>query len=672
MPDWQKTALAAPYLIWQIVGFVVLTALLWFLPLMAVQRAVIFYAKRRGWPIGISLVTLIFFDVALCLLLLATNACIYPGSSFADFVPEVLIAVPVFVYGFIFICMALIFLSTFVFSRKAHWLLAVMLGLFFAIFFSQNGISKAGGHDNQQPNVIVIGIDSFSPEHIRQYHAGNFSQFTNLLDGFFWFQQSVTQIPRTFGAWVTILTGKQPVSHGARFNLVPLSDVRREMSIAYRFRDAGYRAIFSMDERLFSNIDESFGFDNVVGPRYGAIDFVLSQYSDLPFNNVLMSVLPFGEYFFPSGYANRATKGSYLPEHHDGRLRRVVRKSSDKPLFLVAHFCLPHYPYRWGGRPELDDDSGLDGNRLFHAAGIRAASRQVTNLLSNLESEGYLKNAIVVLLSDHGHQLYPVGNFSLSVSKYVGQLHVTDDVALRAYGNINGHGNNVFDPVQTNVFFAVKVFGKGKGFSPGKSTFPAAMVDVAPTILNLSGIAFDKEEFDGMSLAPIIHGSRELDGEWLRPRYIESDAYFSSLKDINRLDRGKLLAETLSSYRVSAGYPMVELRNEVMSEQILGKVRSVIIGDWQLAFLPETQAEKEQRESQAQGSRSFVLLQRSTGLWTNDEQSELFQRAPVSAMFRCLQTNYAKELPFLVQPVAASGGLNGAGDDPSLKYCYPH
>ena len=131
------------------------------------------------------------------------------------------------------------------------------------------------------------------------------------------------------------------------------------------------------------------------------------------------------------------------------------------------------------------------------------------------------------------------------------------------------------------------------------------------------------------------------------------------------------MAETLASYRVTDGYPLVELRNEVMSEQISGKVRSVIIGDWQLAFLPEVQVGEELSESKALGSRSFVLLQRSTGLWTDDEQSELFHRAPVADMVRCLQANYAKEF-FPIQTTAASLSFNGSGNESSLKYCYPH
>lgn len=127
-------------------------------------------------------------------------------------------------------------------------------------------------------NVIIIGVDSLSAATFaaaRQY-LPNMSQ---LLDHAITYERAYTPLGRTFPAWMSILSGASPAEHGAVFNLRNMDHVERSNLVSHHLRSSGYRTVFAIDERRFSNIDESFGFDQVVGPKVGALDFVLQRFT---------------------------------------------------------------------------------------------------------------------------------------------------------------------------------------------------------------------------------------------------------------------------------------------------------------------------------------------------------------------------------------------------------
>ena len=53
--------------------------------------------------------------------------------------------------------------------------------------------------------------------------------------------------------------------------------------------DAGYHTIYATDEVRFSNLDETYGFRELIAPPMGASDFLLSFFADTPLTNLLVN-----------------------------------------------------------------------------------------------------------------------------------------------------------------------------------------------------------------------------------------------------------------------------------------------------------------------------------------------------------------------------------------------
>jgi len=194
----------------------------------------------------------------------------------------------------------------------------------------------------QQPNIIVIGLDSLSPVHL-DHHPGAMPALEKQLREATVFSQALTPLARTFPAWTSVLTAKYPVSSGARFNLTALEQVETGVTLPKLLQARGYATVYAQDERKFNNIDERFGFDAVIGPAAGAAEFVLTLFADHPVANLAL-LTPWAQPLFPYIAMNRASLVHYAPDEFVAAITKQLATDADKPLFLAAHFCLAHYP----------------------------------------------------------------------------------------------------------------------------------------------------------------------------------------------------------------------------------------------------------------------------------------------------------------------------------------
>ena len=140
----------------------------------------------------------------------------------------------------------------------------------------------------QRPNVILIGIDSLRLDQLQRFGG---TGVTKHLDRFLAeadiVRDTTTPTARTYSSWTAILTGRSPLVTGARFNLAERKTVQANPTIGDVLREAGYRTIYSTDEVRFANFDESYGFDQVITPPIGAVDFVIGSYNELPLATVV-------------------------------------------------------------------------------------------------------------------------------------------------------------------------------------------------------------------------------------------------------------------------------------------------------------------------------------------------------------------------------------------------
>lgn len=345
-----------------------------------------------------------------------------------------------------------------------------------------------------RPHVIIIGIDSMRADLATGPDAAmvmpNLAAF---LTESVVFNDAMTPLARTFPSWVSILTGKHPHTTGAVVNLLPREMIRTGTTLPQALRDHGYQAFYAIDESRFSNIDETYGFDRIAAPPFGAADFLLSTISDAPLTNLIVNTR-LGAWLTPNSYANRGAAMLYDP---DTFIDRVSREAQfDRPTFLAVHLTLAHWPFTWARSPRLHETHGPARLREKYYNAAHRVDRQFGDLLELLRSKGAFENAIVVVLSDHGEAL---GDPDETRYPYEIMGENRDTV------QINGHGTSVFSPHQYQVLFAMRSFGNSllKSRCGPAINAPVSVVDVYPTMMDALGIE-SQEQFDGRSLVPLL------------------------------------------------------------------------------------------------------------------------------------------------------------------------
>lgn len=174
------------------------------------------------------------------------------------------------------------------FVLRGSWALKtssiIVIGILTALSFHQTDRSTPIVN-TKQPNVIIIGIDALRPDHVGYYNAQ--VKNTPHLDAFLKkstnFTESITPIARTFVAWSSFLTGRYPKHDGIRFNLVAQDNLHLSDTLGNILRRQGYYAVYGSDEMRFSNISQSFGFDQIMGVKPSINDFILGNLMIFPY-----------------------------------------------------------------------------------------------------------------------------------------------------------------------------------------------------------------------------------------------------------------------------------------------------------------------------------------------------------------------------------------------------
>ncbi len=492
-----------------------------------------------------------------------------------------------------------------------------------------------------KPNVIIVGIDSISSIHLEKY-GDQMPFISSFIRQSAFFSDATTPLARTFPAWTSILTGLYPKHHGGRFNLYSFDKIFLKNSLPRILKKNGYTTIFAMDERRFSNIDESYGFDHTIGPKIGAADFILPEISDIPLINLAVGS-PIGQTLFPHLALNLAAQQTYDPSTFNKKLISELDKIDQGPKLIASHFCLPHFPFEWRNHNEYRENlpSTLTPNIFAqrHIAALQRVDKQVKSYLSNLKKLGLLENSIVILLTDHGEATGNIYDTHINRENYVGRASNKEFHTLisnAALQSRHGHGISTLSPTQYQSILAIRSFIPKKPTPKKESHIPASLVDVTPTILKMLNIDH-AGSFDGV---PLIEESNE--GDYIltdikpRPLFLETGITFRAILDFSTFDPAKLLEESLSFYDVVPDSGRLQLIPASYDKLISLKQRSVIIGKWQLTLIPST-------------SRTFhaVLVDRNTGQWTYDFNSAFAQQAPAKQLLNEIKTFYSEELDLI-------------------------
>ena len=421
------------------------------------------------------------------------------------------------------------------------------------------------------PHIVIIGVDSLRSD-LTESRSGvivtpNIDRF---LAGAWRFSDAITPLARTYGSWVSILTGRHPVTTNARVNLMPRALVHEGVTLPGALQSHGYHTIFAIDEVRFANFDRSFGFDQLIMPPVGAADFLLGYAGDLPLVNLLAPTAA-GRLMFPSNHANRAANVTYEPGDFIERLDREL--TAGGPTFAAIHLTLSHWPYSWAtaARPTTPQEY-----RPGYRHSIEEVDRQFESVMQLLARKGLLENAIVVVLSDHGEAL---GGKTDSMLRETGSDR-------EIWDSLWGHGTSVMSPNQYSVVLAMRAYGRARlPGAAGNRDWPVSLEDLRPTLEEIvTGRA--PPDVDGISLLPLLMDPARAAGIDTRIRFTETD-FNTPATLAGHYEESGLVDEASGFYEMDPASGWLQFRVDRLPWLLAQKQRAALSRDSLLAAIPD-------------------------------------------------------------------------------------
>jgi|SRR3989344_644213 len=302
-------------------------------------------------------------------------------------------------------------------------------------------------------NLILISFDTVRAD---VAYSGKFPTINALRKDGLTFLNTISSSPFTPASHATIFSGLQPYNHGIR-HLFKEKLKPQVITLAQVFQKEGYQcgAIVSCPG-MHRWYGFSKGFDH-----YDDEIPKLADGSD------------------PLFTVDVKKRGSALKRADivSERAYKWLKGRQDKPFFLFMHFFDAHWPY------EAPKKYGGDNN---YEEEVAFSDHHLGRFLSSAEKDGQLKNASIIVFSDHGEDLeglYP------------------NDKGGKALGHPEefGHGCLLYDQTQKVVLIM-----KDRDL-PKNSTITqqVRLVDLFPMIVDLFKITIH-HRIDGVSLLPIV------------------------------------------------------------------------------------------------------------------------------------------------------------------------
>lgn len=350
---------------------------------------------------------------------------------------------------------------------------------------------KTEANQKKPPNIVLVSLDTLRADRLHCY--GNPRRTSPFIDQLakdsVVFRHAYAPSPWTLPSHLSLFTSQYP---GSFFRGV----------LGYEF--AGRKLVHPVDyrvgpdARLLAEVLKQHGYDTV---GYHGGGYVHSVYG------------------FDRGFR------IYKPVEKDrpfsqGAAYLRGRKKSDKPFFLFLHTYIIHQTYRYENvfgvdkkqRPKglegvdfvmatldgqfiitMDEKSPLyrwkpnpeqiDYFKTVYDGGIRYADMLLGTLLETLKDMSFYDDALIVVLSDHGEEFWE---------------HIPE--------HSPEHNHSLFDEL-LHVPLMVKFPGRARAGQEVQST--VRLIDVAPTILEVTGIPVAELAPLGESLLPLLNPKKE-------------------------------------------------------------------------------------------------------------------------------------------------------------------
>ncbi len=291
-----------------------------------------------------------------------------------------------------------------------------------------------------RPSVLIVLVDTMRADAVGG-DAPVAPRLRALADGALWWRDAVSTAPWTTPSVISLYSGLAPRAHHHNAKQIMRNG---SPSLAAELRDAGYATFALQTNPALRDAGVDLGVEELL--------------------------------YLHDAQADRVTDGAAA----------WLAARADEPFFAYVHYMDPHGDYLphpelsgWDGAPPpglepphvlgrlaiLDWDAGPEGHAWVarrYEEEVRFADHHLGRLLEAGDRDGWGARTVVVVVTDHGEELWDHGGFE--------------------------HGHT-FHRELLDVLLVVRLPPDlAAGVDPAATERPASLVDVRPTVLGLLGL----------------------------------------------------------------------------------------------------------------------------------------------------------------------------------------
>lgn len=360
----------------------------------------------------------------------------------------------------------------------------------------------AAGAARAAPDVLLISIDALAAEDAAVCGTGPtlMPRLRQLAGGATCFNRFYASANFTTPTTSTIETGTLPWTHLATQIAAKLPASLRGETLAAQLRTAGYRTHFITDNFLASPLhrgswrawdDQRFAPSLLRNRLREALTIFPDTTLPLMVDSIASFIGAFDAYL-------HAAHNPYDAMRAYGAIPSMMAASSG-PAFVWVHTMPPHAPYlppastrhrllpageleRWHEFMDENMPYGdraqpkVDKHRLRYRESILGADESLGRLLDELQRQGRLEQALVMVTADHGESFER---------------------------NFIGHAGPLLHDAVIRIPLVIKLPGQTVGRIVEQ---PVSQADLAPTLLDMVGAAA-LPRAEGRSLRPLLEGA---------------------------------------------------------------------------------------------------------------------------------------------------------------------
>ncbi|MDD5259305.1 MAG: sulfatase-like hydrolase/transferase [bacterium] len=486
------------------------------------------------------------------------------------------------VYFYLTICFLLLLFIVFLFRRWSWLVRMIAVSLAGSALIVWGLLALTQKTYRQIPaglNVIIISADSLRNDYVTDELTPN---LISLAQQGTRFQQCYVSLPRTFPQWITYLKSQYPSQHGVR-NMFPEKSLREQDqgSLCTVLKKYGYRTAVVSDFAgdVFSRFQA--GFDIVKTPYFNFNTLIEQRCLEMHYLLLPYILNQAGRDIFPvlKEMANNAD-----PIVLEREAEKIIAGFKGRQnFFLVLFSSVTHFPYAapypyysmftkpgYQGRykyykPNIPGESlalppaDLAQIRGLYKGAVRSLDDMAGRLMTYLEKNNLDQNTIIIVLSDHGEQLYEHG-----------------------WGQ--GHGEHLRGRAVLNVPLIIKK--PGASFPVQESGSIVRDIDVAPTILDLLHIPAPPT-MAGVSLLPLARGTTS---SLNLTAFAETGLWFTDKGDNFYQQQRIMYPDIISLGEIDSTYNNeVVVKPEYRSLTTIAKHRMIRTERYKLIYIPTRQ-----------------------------------------------------------------------------------